>query len=182
MKQQTLLDGCERELDQQLREVLEVYQNLPDSQLLQPSATGGWSIASCIEHLNTYAAYYLPRIEQKLRHQPDTIQAEFKHSMIGRYFIGMMDPDKGRKKYRALKYHQPNSHKLPLQILSDFLDHLEHLERLLMMARSKDIQRIKIGTSISYFVRLNGGDAIKFLLTHNRRHLNQARKNLGKIV
>lgn len=34
--------------------------------LKAPASNGGWSIVQCLEHLNTYGNYYLPRIEKGL--------------------------------------------------------------------------------------------------------------------
>ena len=43
-----------------------VFQNLSEEILLRPSSKGGWSIAQCLEHLNSYGYYYLPLIEVAL--------------------------------------------------------------------------------------------------------------------
>ncbi|HRG80605.1 MAG TPA: DinB family protein, partial [Cyclobacteriaceae bacterium] len=51
----------EAEVEKQLKEVILVFQNLPEDLLLQPAAEGGWSIVECFAHLNTYAEFYLPR-------------------------------------------------------------------------------------------------------------------------
>jgi uncharacterized damage-inducible protein DinB len=57
-EQLVFINRLEDEIETQLKEVLEVFQNLPESTLLQPSASGGWSIAQCFQHLNTYATFY----------------------------------------------------------------------------------------------------------------------------
>jgi hypothetical protein len=101
----------------------------------------------------------------------------FKHSWIGSYFISMMEPSKSTKRYKSIKKHQPGGISNPYEILAEFIHHMETFLELLPRVQSKNLERIKIGTSISAFIKLNAGDALWFLLIHNKRHLLQARKN-----
>jgi hypothetical protein len=179
-EQSVFIQQLENEIENQLKEVLDIFQNLPESTLLQPSATGGWSIAQCFEHLNTYANFYIPKLLQKINQAPAAEEATifFKHSWIGHYFITMMDPEKSTKRYKAIKNHRPSDISNPYEILAEFIHHMETLLELLNTAKTRHLQRIKTGTSISSFIKLNAGDTLWFLLIHNKRHLLQARKNL----
>lgn len=173
------INQLENEIENQLKEVLTVFQNLPESILLQPSATGGWSIAQCFEHLNTYAEFYLPRIKKSLAQSTAlSTPTLFKHTWLGDYFIKMMDIEKSKKKYKAIKRHHPNRIDSPHSVISTFIGHTESLLMMLKEANSKDLRKIYIGTSISSLIKLNMGDAILFVLTHNRRHIIQAKRNL----
>jgi uncharacterized damage-inducible protein DinB len=177
-EQQTFIDNLEVELESQLREVLEVFQNLPEDILRKSAANGGWSIAECFEHLNTYADYYQSRIRKALNEKEVVLHSiTFSHSWIGRYFINMMDGSKSKKKYKAIKKHRPVLTKNSHEVLATFIQHLEDFVSLLKLARPKELQRIKVNTSLSSFIKMNAGDTLQFLLTHNRRHINQA-KNL----
>jgi len=167
----------EAEVEKQLKEVILVFQNIPEDQLLQPAANNGWSIAECFAHLNTYAEFYLPRIEKALDQakSPDD-SSIFKHSFLGQYFINMMDPNRGKRKYKAIKRHRPIGIDNPHATVSLFIQYLENMLDLLNKARSKSLQQKSVATSVSPWIKLNAGDAILFILTHNKRHIEQAKR------
>jgi len=177
MKQshQDFLLQAEEQLEAQLAEVISVFQNLPEDRLLQPADNGGWCIAECLEHLNTYAEFYLPRINAALQKAPVCPpDQEFTFSFLGKYFIQSMDPDQSRKKYKAMKRHRPvhisNAH----SVVSRFIQYLEDMLQLVRKARSKNWMKTSVATSISPWIKITTGDALQFVLTHNRRHLVQA--------
>jgi uncharacterized damage-inducible protein DinB len=179
INQELFINNLEDELEAQLQEILEVFQNFPEHALTKTLATGGWSITECLEHLNTYAEFYQPRIRKALT-EKITIghPVSFSHSWIGEYFIAMMDASKSKKKYKAIKKHRPVSIENPHNVLGNFIQHLEDLVLLLKISRTKELQKIKVSTSLSSFIRMNAGDALLFLLTHNKRHLAQAKRNV----
>lgn len=170
----------ETEVEKQLQEVIMVFQNLPENLLLQPAARGGWSIAECFAHLITYAEYYLPRIEKALdQAKSQDGSSIFKHSFLGQYFISMMDPNRGKRKYKALKRHRPMGVDNPHATVSMFIQYLENMLELINRAREKNLLKKSVATSVSPWIKINAGDAILFVLTHNKRHLVQARGNLN---
>lgn len=166
-------------LEKQLQEVISVFQNLAAPTLLRSSAQGGWSIAECFEHLNTYAEYYHPKIQQALkRTRVSEVLPLFRNTWLGLYFIRTMRTEGTPKKYKAIKQHQPKSIENPELVISRYIQHQEDLLKLLHEASTKDLKNVKIKTSLAPLIRINGGDAIEFLLVHNQRHIQQARRNL----
>src|SRR5688572_3116703 len=125
MLQEEFLNHAERQLEEQLKEVISVFQNLPETVLLKPAANNGWSIAECIEHLNTYAAFYQPQVATAIEKAPINSQAVFKHSFLGKYFIKSMDATRSKKKFKALKRHVPLNVENPNSVVSTFIQHLE---------------------------------------------------------
>lgn len=179
MEQSLLINQLENEVENQLKEVLAVFQNLPEEILLQPSATGGWSIAQCFEHLNTYAEFYLPKLKKGIEEKaPQSNTIIFKHTWLGNYFIKMMDIEKSKKKYKAIKKHRPIKIDNPHTAVSHFIQHTENLLTLLKESKKKELRKIYVCTSLSSFIKMNAGDAMRFLLTHNNRHLIQAKRNI----
>ncbi len=178
LSQTDFINQLETEVEVQLKEVIGVFQNFPEDLLLQPAADHGWSIAECFAHLNTYAEYYLPRIEKVIDQAlPIDESLVYKHSFLGRYFINMMDPDRGKKKYKATKRHRPIVDN-PHAIVSKFIQYLEYMLVLLNKARGKNLLRKSVTTSLSAWIKMNSGDAMLFVLIHNKRHLEQAKRNL----
>lgn len=96
VNKQALIDSLEQQVDAHLQQAIKVYQNLDADTLSRPSNTGGWSIAQCLEHLNSYGDYYLPHIEKTLRNNHSD-SATFTSGWLGDYFTKSMDPQDGKK-------------------------------------------------------------------------------------
>lgn len=172
------LNRAEQQVEEQLKEVISVFQNLPEDQLISNN-NGGWSIAECFDHLNSYADFYLPRLRKSLEKMPPLKgQTTFKHSFLGSYFIKAMDYQQTKKKYKAMRKHRPTIINNPYAVVSMFIQHLEELQKIILQANQKNLMKAIVSTSISPFVKINVGDAIQFVLTHNRRHIEQARRNI----
>lgn len=179
--QEEFLSQTERQLEEQLKLVISVFQNLSEDTLQKPASNNGWSIAECLAHLNSYAEFYQPRITKAIdKASPIEASGAFKHSFLGRYFITSMDPDLSKKKFKAMKKHKPVKLSNPDVVVSTFIQHLENMLGLLTKAKNKNLNKNSVPTSISSWLKINPGDAIVFLLTHNRRHLEQAKRNLPR--
>ena len=61
-----LITKLEAQVEKHLAEAIRVYQNLGNEELNKPAKDGGWSIAQCLDHLNSYGDYYFPKIAEGL--------------------------------------------------------------------------------------------------------------------
>ncbi|PWK28593.1 DinB family protein [Arcicella aurantiaca] len=175
----SLLNQLENQVENHLQQALVKFQNATNEISLKPSDSNGWSIAQCLEHLNTYSHYYLPLFEQEIAKSPDKPEANLiKSSWLGRKSIESMNPETGTKKFKALKNHIPVPDLDAQAVIAEFISHQERLLQIIRLAKSKDIQQIKIPISIAKFLKLNLGDALQFLIVHNERHIQQANRNL----
>lgn len=175
----TLLLQLEQRIELQLKTVTSVYQNLTDEVLLKPSSKGGWSIAQCFDHLNSYGDFYLPAIANGLNKAPfSSRNTAFKSTWLGNYFTSLMEPGQKMKKMKAFKNHVPKSNLNPHEVISIFITQLEELLSLIKAANNKDINTIKIPISLTNLIRLKLGDVFQFILAHNDRHIAQAKRNL----
>ena len=173
-----LLDQLEEKTEAQLKEVILLFQPLQEEALLRPSATGGWSIAQCLDHLNSYGNYYLPQIEKGIA-KNNTFQPTFKSSWLGAYFIRIMDPKTSTSKYKAFKGHQPAASLNAHAVVAEFIRQQEQLLLLLRQAQTSDLNAVRIPISIMKWLRLKLGDVFQFVIAHNERHLLQAKRNLN---
>ncbi len=173
---QTLLSELEEKTEKQLQFIISVLQNLDEKVLQQPSSSGGWSIAQCLWHLNSYGDYYLPKIESRLT-TPLQETRVFKSSWLGSRFTRMMQPGNG--KYKAFKDHVPPAKPDARESVATCIQQLEQLLLLLRKARTCDLNSIKIPISISRLIKLKLGDVFSFLIAHNERHLEQVKRNLN---
>lgn len=179
MDKELLIDKLEQQVEAHLQDSISSFQNLDDSILLKSASTGGWSVAQCLEHLNSYGLYYLPLFEKAIEENPDSQSNKpFKSTWLGKLAIDSMNPDTGKKKFKAFKNHTPQPNLVAKEVVAEFINQQERLLQILQKAKSKDIQQIKIPISIAKFLKINLGDALQFLIIHNERHIRQAKKNL----
>lgn len=174
-----LIDQLENQVEQHLQQVTARYQNLEQKILLKAAANGGWSIAQCLEHLNSYGRYYLPAIRKAIDTTADNNNAtSFKSSWLGAYFTKAMQPGANSKTMKAPKDHHPAPDLDPAKVIAEFIEQQELLLALLRRSKTKDLNRIRISISIARWIRLKLGDVFGFLIAHNERHLQQAARHL----
>lgn len=175
---ETLISNIESRVESHIEQAVQVLQNLDEARLNRPAANGGWSIAQCIEHLNTYGRYYLPVIKKGLNenvHIPPS--SEFSSGWLGSYFTKMMEP-KSQKKMKAFKNHIPAARLDGHAVIAEFIEQQETMLGLLQRSRSTNLNRIRLPISISKVVKLKLGDVLQFCVAHDARHIAQATRNL----
>jgi uncharacterized damage-inducible protein DinB len=173
----TLLESLEDQVEQHLRDAIKIFQNLSEEELLRPADNGGWSIAQCLWHLNSYGDYYLPQIESGLTKRYPA-NGEFKSTWLGSYFTNMMKPGPKMKKFSAFKNHVPPAALHAHAVVAEFIQQQEKLLALLKTAKKTDLNRVRIPISIMKWIKLKLGDVFQFVIAHDERHLQQAKRNL----
>jgi hypothetical protein len=154
----------------------------------QPSPTR-WSIKNCIEHLNLTAAIYVPRMEARIKQALDKKQAPanlFKPGFIGKQAVtGMLPNEQGAipKPMKTFKmfdpYRQP---KADANYLQNFATYQQQLVDLLTKAKNVDINKNRVNSAIGPIVRFKLGDAFRFVIAHELRHLQQMKNTLDELV
>lgn len=174
----TLINGLEALVENHLNVAISQFQNLPPQVLEAPSATGGWSIAQCLEHLNSYGRYYLPQLQQTLssanHNHPIT---QFRSGLLGNYFTNLMNPDKSRSKMKSPAGHTPAVELNTYEVVAEFIQQQEELIKILQLSRTRNLNK-RVPISISKIIKLKLGDVLQFLIAHDERHLRQALRNL----
>ena len=174
-----VLSALELETEKHLTEAVRVFQNLPAQTLLKPAANGGWSIAQCLAHLNSYGRFYLPAIGHALDHPSgNACNENFTSGWLGNYFTKMMQPGGSAKKYKSPKDHAPAADLNAPAVIAEFIEQQERLIIQLRKAKAVNINATRVPISISKWIRLKLGDTFRFLIAHNERHLLQAKKLL----
>lgn len=173
-----LLNTLEATVESHLQQALHL-QNQHTAVLLTPAANGGWSIAQCLEHLNRYGYYYLPAIQQQLAANDNNAGSDvFTSTWLGGYFTRMMDPQTGKKKYKAFKDYIPPAELDAHAIIAAFINQQETMLAIIAKSRQADLTKIKVPISIAAFIKLRLGDVLQFVIAHNERHIQQANSNL----
>ncbi|HLP18705.1 MAG TPA: DinB family protein [Chitinophagales bacterium] len=175
-----LIDALEQSVESHLQQAVRVFQNMDEDALQRPSPAGGWSIAQCLWHLNSYGQYYLPRIGAALEQAPENGNGveHFKSGRLGNYFTRMMEP--GKSKYKVNKRHLPPAVVSPHQTVAEFIQQQETLLHYLRKARAVNLNKIRLPISIASLIKLKLGDVLQFVVAHNERHIQQALRNLAE--
>lgn len=172
-------ESLEPQIEDHLRLAVATFQNLDEARLSRPSVSGGWSIAQCLWHLNSYGHYYLPIIKSAVESAKEVpVQTNFHSGWLGAYFTKMMRPSAKTKKMKAFKDHVPPADLNVHAEVAEFIRQQELLLRLLRKAEHVDLGRIRIPISIGKVIRLKLGDVFQFMVAHDERHLQQASRNL----
>lgn len=151
-------------------------------QLNYRASTDSWSALECLQHLNLYGRFYIPELTQRLNHagSAKTPQQFFKSSWLGNYFAKSMLPKEQLNKMKTFKEMNPIHSQLDVSVIDEFIDQQQQMLRLLERGKTTDLTRTKVSISISKWIKLRLGDTFRFVIYHNMRHIQQAKRVLGE--
>jgi hypothetical protein len=151
---------------------------LSDAQFNWSPAPGVWSIALCVEHLNTVARLYLPRLDEGIA---DAIrrglyaEGPFTYNWFGRTFVRIMEPPV-RMKVKAPASFVPPPSRARGEIMAAFRAYQVQFIDRLRQSNGLDLARARVVSPTNRWVRLPLGSAFLLMAAHERRHLWQARR------
>ncbi len=149
------------------------------SNQLKWSQSGSWSCSDVIQHMNAYATHYHPTFLNKMRsednEQPVSV---FVSSPLGASAWKSMrlgNAGNIRRKFKTPKLFNPVKNKL--LVSSHFLEECQQHQLVMLNmldeAKKVNLRKVKIPWSLSRLIRLRLGDALMFIVYHNRRHQQQ---------
>lgn len=157
--------------------VRELRAEYTPAQLAWKPGPKRWSMLECIDHLLITAEGYHRCLRSSLdraRMSGKTATGSFRPSWFGRWFIRMLEPGSPRiRTFKSLEPAPPSD--LDLSLLDRFLAQLEELAALLQAADGLDLAAVKFRSPTVKLVRFSIGEGFAVVLTHHRRHLQQAR-------
>lgn len=141
-------------------------------------ASGGWSVAECIAHLNLTAEAYLPLLRDALERARMTgggAPARFRLGLVG-WLIHRMAGPGSRTRIKTSAAFVPSADADAEQICSRF-DRLQAEQiALLRGADGLPLHRVKVGSPFSDRVRYNTFAAFAIQAAHQQRHMDQAER------
>ena len=153
----------------------QLQHNSPE-QLNKRPYEGSWSTLECIEHLNRYADFYLPEIEQRIKSSTAPSREIFQSGLLGNYFANTMLPKSKLNKMKTFKKMDPIGSQLTADVIRIFILQQQRLIQILNTARQADLQKIKTSISISRWIKIRLGDTFSVLIYHNERHMQQIKR------
>ncbi|WP_343691599.1 DinB family protein [Chitinophaga sp.] len=174
----TLLQQVDVLLNTAREQLLPAHDNI----LLRQPAPDKWSAAQCLDHLNAYARFYIPRIEKAIQGKlagslPPAPSPVFKSGWLGNYFTNMMLPKADGHpgmKMQAPKGYRPLADLNAKQVVNEFIDWQERAKQLLEQSKLVNLESIKIPTTLGNWLKFSLGDTFRFVIAHEQRHMAQA--------
>lgn len=179
----TLLDSLQADVRETILQANKL-EHISVALLQQPPLPGKWSVAQILEHLNFYARHYIDAIEKKMHLNQTGPNTFFSPGWLGNYFTSIMKPKEDNsipKKMKAPKNAVPSQQPDAAAMLQEFITHQHNLLNLLSIARSANLDYIRIPTSLNKLITLKLGDTFRFFIAHEQRHFVQIDNTLKSI-
>ena len=141
--------------------------------LYQRPAPGAWSAMQCLEHLNLYAAFYIPEIEKALSNGGSATPV-FKSGLVGNMLVKMVQPKEHLKKMKTFQDMDPAGKALPEDVLEKFIANQQRLLELISLAQTTNLNQRGVAVTFTSLIKLRQGDALRFMVYHTQRHVQQA--------
>ena len=171
----TLLD----DLNAVTAEAERLRDTLSDEQCIWKPEPGVWNVLECFRHLITTDELYDPNLRAAIDKAPrERGDAPFRPSFFGKTFIRYMVPESMRK-IKTFRIFEPPPSLTDVSVLQQFIDHQDALAALIRQADGINLNRGKLSSPASRFVRFSVGEGLTVLVTHQRRHLQQALRLTG---
>lgn len=149
-----------------------------DEQLQIRENETSWSILECIEHLNLYGKFYIPKIKKALEKSNHKASNRFKSGFLGNKFALSMLPNEQMKTMNTFKSKNPIHATLDRkQVVQEFLKQQNELLYLLEISKHKNLTKIYTATTLP-LIKFRLGDTFRFVIYHNERHIVQAKRVL----
>ena len=156
--------------------IAEKLKSKADAELNWKENSESWSILECLEHLNLYAEFYNPEIQNVIQNSKSKPQTEFKSGFWGNYFAKSMLPKEKLNKMKTAKDKNPVNSKLGREVIEKFISQQNEFLNLLDISKNIDLNKEKTKISITNLIKIKIGDTFKFLNNHTLRHLKQIEK------
>lgn len=136
-----------------------------------------WSIAQCLDHLTISDRLYFESLRQSILQAQTGGQegyTEYKPRRLARWFIRKVGPDGGRMKNPTIFSPAPGQY--TVDVLKDFDNHQRELMELIRRSDGIDLNRPRLSSPVTRWLRFSIGEVFQLILAHQQRHIHQARR------
>lgn len=159
------------------------FGNLSAGQLNWRPDAGTWSIGQNIDHLIVINTSYWPVIESVRNGSyrlPWLGKVGFVVRLIGHAILRSVQPDR-RRKMKTFPVWEPSSSDIPHDIIERFKAHQEKLKELVVSSGDLIARGTVISSPANRNIVYTLATAFDILVTHEQRHLAQARELADKL-
>ena len=159
----------------------DLLAGLTEAQFNWRPTPGHWSIAECLDHLTVTNREFVEGIKKAIsdaRSKGLTGRGPFRHGWIGNMFVRSLEPPV-KMKFKAPKIFKPRPDQSLEATTRDFFSTQDELLRLIEESNGINLARAKVASPVTRLMKLSLGQAFGLIITHDRRHLWQARQVKG---
>ena len=179
MTSKELIEQLLNEANQTRLNVEKLFPNLPSDKLNKKPNPNAGSAAECFQHLIYTNGEYLKRFSEiiKINSSEHGVSAEYKHSFLGKLILYFVNP-KTKMKSKTTKAFNPTFSKVEIDVVKKYLEQHDLLTKAISGMKNLDLKKLRIPSPINNKIKYNLGDAIKILVLHDQRHIQQAARAL----
>ncbi|MBL7960441.1 DinB family protein [bacterium] len=158
-------------------EVRRLFASYSPVQLNWKPHETSWSIAQCIDHIIISDQQYFKNIKKAIDQTITgalTEKKPYRPGCIARFSIYAQRPG-FLLKFKTAPSFRPSARTEGKKILEDFILHEQELLVLIKKCDGWDINTIKLYSPANSHLKFSLGECFSILVTHQERHLHQAR-------
>lgn len=155
----------------------DLLAGLTEAQFNWRPTPGHWSIAECLDHLTVTNREFVEGIKKAIseaRSKGLMSRGPFRHGWIGNMFVRSLEPPV-KMKFKAPKIFKPRPDQSLEVTARDFFAVQDEVLRLITEANGINLARAKVSSPVTRLMKLSLGQVFGLIITHDRRHLWQAR-------
>lgn len=183
----TLISDLQSTLRKQLQRC-EEFRQLPLELLLRRPAPNRWSVLEVIEHMNLSSGHYHDRLQRIYADENNRLRfrTTFAPGNWGQRMVNTMQPKADGTipwKMPTIGKFEPRFDGVPdLQPLDRFVAILNGFIGMLERARTRGLEGEKVVSTLGPILRFEAGDAFRFSIAHQERHLLQIGRTLEQLA
>jgi hypothetical protein len=172
------LDQIQAELRDATVRMHQIVDPLSDEEWRRRPASGGWSAAQCMEHLNLSSRSYLDPFAhaiEKLKGYGLATPDHYKKSLMGWLIYRSLEPPPKRK-YKTAPSFDPQTVVSKEDAVAEWERLQQSVSEFIESSRGLDVCAVRITSPFSPKISYNLFSAFCMIPAHQRRHLWQAER------
>lgn len=160
-----------------------VVEGLTEEQFNAQPAPHKWSIAECIDHLNSSYRAYIPVIKKVIKNNtnetvnnPDNFKIRFRFKLSNAW----LEPPY-KMKMKTFDLLVPDEKLNKEKTISKFISLTDEFIDFIKISEKVDLKCTIVISPVTSALKFRLGELYPFIASHNRRHLWQA-ENVKKII
>ena len=171
------------QIDRNTAEFSQLFDGLTEQELNWKASEDRWSIAQNMDHVITINESYFPQINSIRSgdyQTPFIGKFNFVTSFLGKAILKAVNPDR-KKKMKTFTIWEPSSSQISGDIVKRFKQHQEELKGIIEMSSDLLSNNAVISSPANKNIVYKLETAFDIIVTHELRHLEQAKEVLGEI-
>lgn len=173
-----LVEDVVSELDQATETVRARFGGLSHEQLAWQPGPKSWGVGHCLVHVARTNQLYREALSAALRAAgPEAVGSGgvLRGKWFGRVFTGLVGPDP-KIRVRSPEIVRPRQKTVETASVETFLAEQQRVRLLAGEAGDVNLDAVVVRSPLSSWVQLTAGDALRVMVAHELRHLQQAHR------